>query len=53
VIDSDSTADPTDRDGGPADPPHPESTDEATPAFDIDLEPEDQGKADAAAEPSG
>ncbi|WP_018334218.1 hypothetical protein [Actinomycetospora chiangmaiensis] len=50
MIDSD---DPTDRDDTPADPPHPESGEAADPAFDIDLEPEDQGTAGAAAEPSG
>ncbi|WP_433800188.1 hypothetical protein [Actinomycetospora sp. CA-084318] len=37
-------------DDAPADPPHPGPGDEADPAFDVDLEPEDQGTAEAAAE---
>ncbi len=35
------------------DPDDVEQTEDSTPAFDIDLEPEDQGTAEAAAEPSG
>ncbi|GAA4835733.1 hypothetical protein GCM10023201_25490 [Actinomycetospora corticicola] len=42
---------PTDRaDDTPADPPHPGPDDDAEPAFDIDLDPEDQGTAEAAAD---
>lgn len=50
-------ADTTDRDEAPtdpADPPaHAATDDDVDPAFDIDLDPEDQGTAEAAAEPSG
>jgi hypothetical protein len=54
VIDPD---DPTAREDAPTDPADPPAhagpDEDAAPAFDIDLEPEDQGTAEAAAEPSG
>ncbi|MCD2190176.1 hypothetical protein [Actinomycetospora soli] len=48
---------PTDRtdldsDEAPADPPHPGPGDDADPAFEIDLEPDEQGTAEAGAEPT-
>ncbi|MEJ2868939.1 hypothetical protein WCD74_14295 [Actinomycetospora sp. OC33-EN08] len=52
MIDPDARPDPEDTANAPADPPAHAGPDDddAEPAFDIDLDPEDQGTAEAAAE---